>query len=323
MSNNYKKAVDEIVMSDELKNKILEKATAVPEKKKAPFVISARYMAVAACIALCAVFAVFVSGRMSYNDIKIQEADEPKPPIEQPVKTEVPLLSDDTQKEEAVPEVKENSKIKSAQKKETPEIENDTVDVAKTEEITTYNAEIEVAEESIVAEEAVSGGGASMARIMPEEEEPTEESVEAEVEEAVEETADVPAAVYNPMNKVEGVGKIEEELGYSIKTPQFANGWYEIDSCYVIGGEVAEINYAGASGKITYRTKMGLYDISGDYNVYDTQEEIKVNGMTVTVKGAGGQLNRADWTDDKYSYSIGCENGIDLKEAIAIIESIR
>jgi len=325
LSNKYKKAMDEIVMSDELKAKILDKAmSTIPEKKKIPFIYSRKYIGMAACLVVCAVFAYFVSGNLSMNDIKIKDADKPQIEHKTDVveKDVVPEVNNTTEEITKQPKTEETVSPKNnVVQNIKPQVEEDYGKSAKTED--EVAEETPVVENSIMDEATVGGGGAAAARMMPEE--TVEETVEEAVvtEEEVEEAFDESVAAYNPMEKVSGIAEIEEKLGIDIKAPQILDSWYEIESCYIIGGTLAEINYVSDSNDFTYRTEKGLNDISGDYNVYENTEQILVDDMTVTVKGTDGQLNRADWNDGEYSYSIGCEKGMDLKETISIIKGIK
>lgn len=71
-----------------------------------------------------------------------------------------------------------------------------------------------------------------------------------------------------------------------------------------------EITYDGDNQSICFRKQQGEEDISGDYNVYESEEEIEIGGCPVTLKGDGNRYYLAVWSDGIYSYSISAYEGI-------------
>lgn len=89
------------------------------------------------------------------------------------------------------------------------------------------------------------------------------------------------------------------------------------------GGTVAEITYIGDGGQmLTYRKEAGDSDISGDYNVYDTEKEVAAGGRKAVLKGNREKYNLAVWTHDGFSYSLFCENGLSENELVTVIAEI-
>ena len=88
-------------------------------------------------------------------------------------------------------------------------------------------------------------------------------------------------------------------------------------------GEMAEIMYLGDDGQdLTYRKKAGDSDISGDYNVYNTEKEVTADGREAVLKGNGNKYNLAVWTYGRFSYSVYCKNGMTENEMLAVITEI-
>ena len=88
-------------------------------------------------------------------------------------------------------------------------------------------------------------------------------------------------------------------------------------------GEMAEITYFGDDGQaLTYRKEAGDSDISGDYNVYNTEKEVTADGREAVLKGNGKKYNLAVWTYGRFSYSVYCENGLTENELLAVITDI-
>ena len=89
-----------------------------------------------------------------------------------------------------------------------------------------------------------------------------------------------------------------------------------------IGEELAEIIYTGEDNRLIYRMSVGEDDNSGDYTVYENITEIKVSGLTVTLKGKKGLVNLAIWSDGKYAYSLSVDEAVKDEEMTAIIYEI-
>lgn len=88
-------------------------------------------------------------------------------------------------------------------------------------------------------------------------------------------------------------------------------------------GEMAEITYLGDGGQeLTYRKEAGDSDISGDYNIYNIEKEVTVDGREAVLKGNGNKYNLAVWTYGRFSYSVYCKNGMTENEMLAVIAEI-
>mgnify|MGYP006987436205 CR=1 FL=1 len=93
--------------------------------------------------------------------------------------------------------------------------------------------------------------------------------------------------------------------------------WYErayIDAVYTDG----EGNIAAHVRKAT-----GDEDISGDYNDYSETSAQEIGGHSVTVKGEGGKIMTAVWTDGGYSFSVSVDSGLTADELAALIAEVK
>lgn len=87
-------------------------------------------------------------------------------------------------------------------------------------------------------------------------------------------------------------------------------------------GELAEVAYMNEEQALFYRKSLGEEDNSGDYNIYESEIQIKVRNTVVTMKGNSGKYNLAVWTDSQYSYSISVTNGISKEDLVNLVEQI-
>lgn len=126
-----------------------------------------------------------------------------------------------------------------------------------------------------------------------------------------------------PPTETADIEELRRLAGYAFKMPTYVTEGYKIDGTSLILGELIQISYRSAEDEeINYRTEKGSGDISGDYNVYDTSEELQVGGNTVTVKGIGGKYYLAIWEDGESAYSLGMSAGADKAEMLKIIGSV-
>ena len=84
---------------------------------------------------------------------------------------------------------------------------------------------------------------------------------------------------------------------------------------------LAEIDYEGSNNAITFRTSKENGDNSGDYNTYETNETVNINGTSVTLKGNSQTCSLAIWQNGDYSYSISLEKGISREAFIKLLKA--
>lgn len=127
----------------------------------------------------------------------------------------------------------------------------------------------------------------------------------------------------NVIPNIKEVGSIEElsqTAGFEVT--ELENIPFEVhDKTYtVLWDTLAQIKYTGDDNELTYRKSAGSEDISGDYNVYNTEKTIDIDDCKVTLRGNDGTYNLAVWQKDGYSYSIMVSNGISESEMTAMIK---
>ena len=99
----------------------------------------------------------------------------------------------------------------------------------------------------------------------------------------------------------------------------------------VIAGELVQevLLYEGADGtgssteeeedaaEIVFRKSAGEEDNSGDYNQYDSEKDVQVNGTAMTLKGNDGTVSLILWQRDGYSYSMGFTPAVPEEDAVS------
>ena len=133
----------------------------------------------------------------------------------------------------------------------------------------------------------------------------------------------------NPFLDCKTLKDAEKIAGFKVTAPDKIPEGYTESAIQAIKGDLVQIIYKNGEDEITFRqAKKGkeMEDISGDYNVYDEKNTIMIGDLEVIIKGNGGKVSNALWTNGDYIFSITVtpgETGIDKTDMIHMIESIR
>lgn len=103
------------------------------------------------------------------------------------------------------------------------------------------------------------------------------------------------------------------ELPFEPESISFTSYW----------GELAEITYEGGRQTLTLRQSAGSKDNSGDSNEYADVETRDADGLSVTLKGEGGQYALALWTDGGYAYSLCAAPALPAETLLALAAQSR
>ena len=86
--------------------------------------------------------------------------------------------------------------------------------------------------------------------------------------------------------------------------------------------DLAEIIYTSRDSTVTFRESKGNKDISGDYNDYNTVNEITVGNTLVTIKGYEDKFNLAVWEKGGFSFSVQISVGVSEEEMFDMVKSV-
>lgn len=126
----------------------------------------------------------------------------------------------------------------------------------------------------------------------------------------------------NPFTYCETLDDAATISGFDLAVPESIDGC-ERQSIQAIENTMVQVDYENGGNSITVRKAVGTEDISGDYNQYTETKETAVADMTVTMKGSGGMVNVATWTNDGYAYAIDAfADGLTAEAVTALIQSI-
>lgn len=136
-------------------------------------------------------------------------------------------------------------------------------------------------------------------------------------------TKDGGAAVVNPIKEYSTFAELQKAVDFTITLPPLLPTGYQPAAYSTISGTLAQVIYRNdKDAKILYRMERGNKDISGDYTVYKTTEELTYGDVIVTVKGSKTVAKLATWSKDDISYSLSLENGVKWSDMERIIDAM-
>ncbi|MEE3488356.1 MAG: hypothetical protein VZT48_09690 [Bulleidia sp.] len=124
------------------------------------------------------------------------------------------------------------------------------------------------------------------------------------------------AASGAPMTECATEEEAQQMAGFAISVPDLS-AYSDVTWTYYDEGMI-EVSASENSNVITIRKAEGNEDISGDYNVYETEKQD--NGITVRMRE--DKAYSAWWSDGTYSFSVSSSDGLDEDEMLALVSEI-
>lgn len=145
----------------------------------------------------------------------------------------------------------------------------------------------------------------------------TEDHASSESGEAMEVTENIMAA--NPVSVYETLSEAEAMLGWRAKLPDIP---YDDIQISLINEKLLQLQWN--NNQCSYRMAKAELgdDISGDYNAYPASAAVE-NGYTLQLRGqADDAYTLLIWQADGYSYAYACDTPMAAVEAIALVKGI-
>ena len=128
--------------------------------------------------------------------------------------------------------------------------------------------------------------------------------------------------ISNPFTECDTLEDAKALAGFSISIPASIDG-YTQNYISVIPDEMIHVSFQNGDDEIYFRKGTLTDDLSGDYNVYDYEATLSLDGLDITVKGdADQQLHVAFWSDDEHSYAIGSSAALDVDTMTEYIRTL-
>jgi len=129
----------------------------------------------------------------------------------------------------------------------------------------------------------------------------------------------------NPFVDCETMEEAGKLAGFDMTVPESIEGYGE-RLIQAVEKEIIQVFYFKGEGEnkdeILIRKFSDVNAASGDYNVYSKEETIKVDDVTVTVKG-NNKVNLATWQKDGYAFCIMISEGTDNSSISELISKIK
>lgn len=118
------------------------------------------------------------------------------------------------------------------------------------------------------------------------------------------------------------IEEAENAVDFKINNIKVLPDKFNINKIDVISNQIIQIEYSDGKDKINFRAGKESDDISGDYNIYEVENNLTINGESVNLKGhKDGEINLAVWKKDDIAYSISSTTGIKEEKISEMIKS--
>lgn len=114
----------------------------------------------------------------------------------------------------------------------------------------------------------------------------------------------------------------ENTVGFEINPIKTLPKGFSVDNISVESNQIIKIEYNSGQDIISFRAGREVDNISGDYNDYEFENTVDINGVSISLKGNKiNEVNLATWKKDSISYSISDVNGDDKDMILNMIKS--
>lgn len=346
MSERYREAMDKLVISDELREKILKNASGQNKKSKPirAFYIN-RSIGYAACFVLCVGAVLANKGYIQNKNIPMDEIVSTQVPVvvskenEKDLQTDKNTALSEEKTDISKTEVKEEnikkesrtiSKRNTGSKKyggretKLPKYEKTHNAISKNENVKN-NQESKVSSDFIKSEDVQAHAVSEQATtsdeniVLPNNDMP---SVARSVQSRVNNDNAIAVMSLNPFDE------IRETVGYDFKIPKYIPSEYVMDNVSIENETTVQISYKSDKDSLVYKTDKDSEKLSNTsegesymQNSYFVTKTETINDSNVVISGKDDVFYNAKWNDEN-SYAVSSEDGIQKDEMISIIENV-
>lgn len=138
-------------------------------------------------------------------------------------------------------------------------------------------------------------------------------------------TVNTAVQIPNPWVELDSLAAAERTAGFDLTLPAAVED-YEETAYQVLpagDGTILEVLCRNGEERLIIRKAPGTGDISGDYTVYPQEQARSVEGRSVTMKGAEGQVSLAIWSEGGYTYSVHGDTALAPAAMADLVRGIR
>ena len=117
------------------------------------------------------------------------------------------------------------------------------------------------------------------------------------------------------------IEEAKRNVSFDINIPSFLVKEYARGKVFIAPGQIIEIHFYGSNNQIIFRAGQGLGNISGDYTLYENEENIECRELTVKAKGNDGAFSLIYFTADDLKYAMSFEKPVERQEVIDIVDN--
>ena len=300
LSDKYKKAMDNISLTDEQKQEIIQNA----KKKKFDYRVIVN---IAACLVVVAVVYGALQNKIQPDSPNKYSTDSVVVETTEKSSEITTKNQESTQSVESATEITTSKSVeKNTEMTTARKIYEKNAVVEKRESSTT--SETKKVNAEITTEKTTQTEKLYMTSIN-EDNEVAEQSIDSIEGEPMLKTASSPYVDYNSVDELKENVNIKNYMSCSYSVA-FSN--------------MVEIQYSNGSDNILYRLEKGevAEDISGDYNIYENIKKLTVDNIEVTIKGNEDVYKVAVWYKNGVNYSLSSEQGLKMEDIQNLINEI-
>ena len=128
--------------------------------------------------------------------------------------------------------------------------------------------------------------------------------------------------IANPFVEVSSLEEAAGGAGFEMEAPEEIEG-FEGKRISYIQGTLIQVVYGSEDKELCIRKGAGEDDISGDYEVYEKEEEMTFGGKTVLTKANADGIYTATWTEEGYAFAVSCDSPMTEEMVKTLAEQVR
>ena len=125
----------------------------------------------------------------------------------------------------------------------------------------------------------------------------------------------------NPFVACESLDEASGISGFDMSAPESISN-YPNKVIEAIENDKIQVTYSNDTDSIQIRKAIGSEECSGDYSNYKDNDELEIEGLSVSLRGSESKANVATWANNNYSYSIVSTNALDKVQISDIVGTV-
>ena len=126
----------------------------------------------------------------------------------------------------------------------------------------------------------------------------------------------------NPFVDCESMEDAKNLAGFDMVAPDEITG-YDKAIIQAVENDMIQVIYESGENRILIRKAAGSDDISGDYNVYEKEDEYTVDNVTIKCRSNDNKNYVITWTDGDFTYAIDSDAGIDEELTQQLVKLVK